>query len=365
MYPDNNKDMKQTLNENDEESLLIRDSLNNITKSCDFKILSIDGGGIKGLYAAKLLGQIEEHTGTLVGEHFDMLCGTSTGGLIALAITKGIPCKEVARFYEEQGPLIFPYEHRDERWYRKLRQILWGSKYNNDSLIQAIKELINDYETMNSCNHIMCIPAYNLTAGQPKIFKKPFAQYHVDGNHKILDVALATSAAPTYLPAVKIASELYVDGGIFSNDPSMIGYTEAKDHFIGKTIPSDNRIEYSSVSMLSIGLPGDPQGELPDISTNRSFLQWREKLILKATSGMDFITSYQVKKLIECGGGRYFRLEPPQLNSKQLQILQMDNSSENTINMLSTYGQRLGDHYTSSAWPEIEDFFNDYKTIKF
>ncbi len=357
--------MEHTFYKNQVTQEITSETSMNIPKHCEFKILSIDGGGIKGLYAARLLAQIEEHTQSLIGDQFDMLCGTSTGGLITLAVTKGIPCKEVARFYEEHGPLIFPFENSNKRMFRKLRQMLWGSKYQNGALIQAIKELVNDYETMNACNHIMCIPAYNLTAGQPKVFKKPFAQYHVDGRHKIIDVALATSAAPTYLPAVKIEGELYVDGGIFSNDPSMIGYTEAMDHFIGKTNPCDKGIEYSTISMLSIGLPVEPQGEVPDISTDQGFMQWREKLILKATSGMDFITRYQVEKLIMLGGGKYFRLEPPQLNSKQLDILQMDNTSKNTISMLNMYGQRLGDHYTSSAWSEIEHFFLNYKTLNF
>ena len=71
-----------------------------------FKILSLEGGGMKGLYAAKALAQIEKKTGTLIGDHFHMICGTSTGGLLALGITNGIPCEKIAEFYQEKGPIM-------------------------------------------------------------------------------------------------------------------------------------------------------------------------------------------------------------------------------------------------------------------
>ena len=111
--------MKNEYAENDFDSLLLDAVKPIIRKSTNFKILSLDGGGIKGLYAAKLFAQIEGKTGMPVGEYFDMICGTSTGGLLALGITRGIPCKQIARFYKEHGPLIFPYENwfmRKWRW---------------------------------------------------------------------------------------------------------------------------------------------------------------------------------------------------------------------------------------------------------
>ena len=94
---------------------------------------------------------------------------------------------------------------------------------------------MTDYKTMSDANNLMCIPAFNLTKGRPSVFKKPFGTYHRDGRFKMMDVALATSAAPTFLPAVTIEGDQFVDGGLFANNPSMIGYTEAMDHFIDKT----------------------------------------------------------------------------------------------------------------------------------
>ena len=351
--------------ESDLSSQVLDAELSKIRQSTDFKILSLDGGGIKGLYAAKLLAQIEQKTGRQMGEYFDMICGTSTGGLLALGITRGIPCKQIARFYEEHGPLIFPFENWLMRKWRWFSQVFLGTKYDNTKLKAALKELLGDYHTMKDAEHLMCIPAFNITKGRPSVFKKPFGHYHRDGRFTMMDVALATSAAPTYLPAISIEGDQYIDGGIFNNNPSMIAYTEAMDHFIGENrgnVPEN--IEYTCVSLLSIGLPSQPIGEKPFISTTRSFLKWRHKLVGTAMTGADYITGYQVKKLVEIGGGRYYRLEPQPLSSNQLKHIDMDNTSKDSIRTLTTYGQDQGDDYTSSKWHEIEHFFNNPKTYK-
>lgn len=358
--------MKHEYAENNLESLLEDSVKAKISNYTDFKILSLDGGGIKGLYAAKLLAQIEEKTGKSIGEYFDMICGTSTGGLLALAITRGIPCKQIARFYEEHGPLIFPYENWFMRKWRWFSQVCLGTKYDNSKLKAALKELLGDYQTMKDANHLMCIPAFNITKGRPSVFKKPFGHYHRDGRFTMMNVALATSAAPTYLPAVIIEGDQFIDGGIFNNNPSMIAYTEAMDHFIG--VDKENVLEgiqYDNISMLSIGLPSQSIGEKPFLSTKRSFLKWKQKLIGTAMTGADYITGYQVKKLVKLGGGQYYRLDPQPLSTDQLKHIDMDNTSIDSIRILTTYGQDQGDDYTSSRWHEIEHFFNNPRTYKF
>lgn len=358
--------MKHEYAENDLDLLFTDTVKPKIKKTTDFKILSLDGGGIKGLYAAKFLAQIEEKKGKPIGEYFDMICGTSTGGLLALGITRGIPCKQIARFYEEHGPLIFPYENWFIRKWRWFTQVCLGTKYDNTKLKAALKELLGDYQTMTDAEHLMCIPAFNITKGRPSVFKKPFGHYHRDGRFTMMEVALATSAAPTYLPAVSIEGDQYIDGGIFNNNPSMIAYTEAMYHFIGenrKNAPED--IEYDKISMLSIGLPSQSIGEKPFISTTRSFLKWRQKLVGTAMTGADYITGYQVKKLVELGGGKYYRLAPQSLSINQLKNIEMDNTSVDSIRTLITYGQDQGDDYTSSKWHEIEHFFTNPRTYKF
>lgn len=334
-----------------------------VAKSTDFKILSLDGGGIKGLYAATLLSEIERKTGRLIGDYFDMICGTSTGGLIALAITNGIPCSEIANFYEANGASIFPQKGFLNRKKRELAQAVWGTKYTNGALEKALSEIIGDSKTMADANHFLCIPSFNVTKGQSAVFKKPFGLYHRDGRFTMLQVAMATSAAPTYLPAYTIETDQYVDGGIISNNPSLIGYTEAIDHFIGKTFDSGDSIKYDRLSLLSIGIPGTDLGFHTDTKKEKSFLHWNGDLIKCAMQGSCQVIEYQTRKLIKAmNGSSYYRLIPPSLPSAHAKIITMDNSGKRAIQALTSYGQHVGDIFTSTRWNEIESFFINPKT---
>lgn len=82
-------------------------SLNLVKGKKRFKILSIDGGGIKGLYSAEVLAKFEEIYQCRISDHFDLICGTSTGGIIALGISLGIPMSDICKFYTQHGPRIF------------------------------------------------------------------------------------------------------------------------------------------------------------------------------------------------------------------------------------------------------------------
>jgi|SRR5690625_444827 len=334
-------------------------------KSSPFKILSIEGGGIKGLYAAQLLAQIEEKVKGPIGNYFDMICGTSTGGLIALGISCGIPCKKMSDFYKENGPLIFPRRNKIDSILRCLRQCIFSTKYSNKQLERALTSIFG-HRTMKDANNLLCIPAFNMTLGRPSVFKKPFGPYNRDGRFTMVQVGMATSAAPTYLPSITIENNQYVDGGIFCNNPAMVGYTEAMDHFIEKSCSKNgDSMKYDNISMLSIGMPGDPAGENPFTSTTRSFIGWKEKLINTAMNGTSYITDYQIKKLLEINGGEYFKINPPPLSSEHLKIVEMDNTSKKSLSVLLSHGQDIGDTYTSTNWSKIKTFFDSNKTYQF
>ena len=94
-----------------------------------FNILSIDGGGIKGLYPAKVLEQIEGRFDKKISDHFDMICGTSTGGLIALALSLNHPASKIAKFYSTRGDKIFPHKTWYQRVLPLLKQFAVTNKY--------------------------------------------------------------------------------------------------------------------------------------------------------------------------------------------------------------------------------------------
>ena len=137
------------------------------------------------------------------------------------------------------------------------------------------------------------------------------------------------------------------------------------DHFWHKDVPVEDKIlRCESISVLSIGLPQAPNGEPPTISTKRSFLKWREKLVQTAMTGSDYVSAYQTRKLIEAVGGTYSRIEPMNLSPEQLKNLDMDNTSPASLKSLIAFGQSVGEDYTASRWFEIEYFFNELKSYK-
>lgn len=103
-----------------------------------FKILSIDGGGIKGLYTATVLTKIEEKFDCRVADYFDMLCGTSTGGLLALALSLRIPARDLVAFYKKEGPEIFGRDNFISNSFRTFKQTLFGGKFSDETLKSAI-----------------------------------------------------------------------------------------------------------------------------------------------------------------------------------------------------------------------------------
>ncbi len=133
-----------------------------------FKILTIDGGGIKGLYSASILARIEEKTGKKIGDHFDMICGTSTGGLIALALSKGISAQEIADMYFNEGSKIFPVSENKliryaQRKWQFFKQLLWKGKFSAEPLRTILERLFGE-TTMGEANNLLCIPSYNLSS---------------------------------------------------------------------------------------------------------------------------------------------------------------------------------------------------------
>lgn len=178
-----------------------------------FKILCIDGGGIKGIYSAELLAKFEEVFGCVVSDCFDMLCGTSTGGIIALAASLKIPMSSVVKFYREKGPSIFNERVKcmpGGRIYLGAKQVAFGGKYSAKKLRSALESVFGN-RTIAESNNFLCIPAYNTLTSNPRVFKKDFDKFTEDDRKTYVDVALATSAAPTYLPVMEIEDDQFVE----------------------------------------------------------------------------------------------------------------------------------------------------------
>ena len=207
-----------------------------------FRILSLCGGGINGAIAAGVLKSVEETAGIKTADYFDLIVGTSTGGILALGLSLGIPATSLCEFYHSRGEKIFP-PSADTRWGRFKN--LFRSKYSAEQLKGELESVLEDKQ-IGDCTTPVVIPTYNLSENKVRMFK---TRHHVrfEKDHKIAawKVARATSAAPTYLPACReIDQAQLIDGGVFANNPIMVGVTEAMGVF---GIPSED------IEILSIG----------------------------------------------------------------------------------------------------------------
>ncbi|MFI7691624.1 CBASS cGAMP-activated phospholipase [Nonomuraea sp. NPDC049655] len=187
-----------------------------------FQILSLDGGGLRGMFSAAVLARLEEDLDVHIVDHFDLIAGTSTGGIIALGLGLGLSPRQVLEFYTQHGPRIF----RDRTHLRGLRHLV-RAKYPVAPLRAALTDVFGD-RTFGESTKRLVITSYNIGANDVYLFRTPhLPTLKRDWRERAVDVALATSAAPTYLPGMPLDGARLVDGGIWANNPSMVALTEA------------------------------------------------------------------------------------------------------------------------------------------
>jgi len=243
------------------------EQLNTTLEYRPFKILSIDGGGIKGLYSSTVLEHLEQRYGAS-GEYFDMICGTSTGGLIALGLSLGKSAKDISNIYIDKGRKIFPGFFIP--YWRRIRQAIWGGKYGGKRLKEVLKDFFGEAKIAN-LNNLVCIPSYSVTDDRPWVFKRDHGKLDRDNNTSPVEVALATSAAPTFFPLCEIPGydyKQFIDGGVWANNPALVGINEALTYFVGKDKP------FNAVEVLSISSLNNTGGKPVGLSKRRSFLRW-------------------------------------------------------------------------------------------
>ncbi|MDO6516574.1 CBASS cGAMP-activated phospholipase [Zobellia uliginosa] len=334
-----------------------------MTEKKPFKILSIDGGGIKGLYSASVLAKIEEKAGKKSGECFDMICGTSTGGLIALGLANGQDARFLADLYLNKGNQIFPtFEWKFLRRFNRsvihtLKQTFLFGKYPNNKLKKIIEDTFGE-TTLGQLNNLVCIPSFNLISGMPRVFKYPHKEggFFMDKDIPLVDAALATSAAPTYFPIHEYNDFLYVDGGVWANNPSMCGLLEALKYFVGEDK------EYSHVEMLSIASVAKPSGWPAKVRKRRSFIGWKSKLIEPSMDGQAYFAHFFLDTALKRinNNSIYVRVKGPSLSPAQMPIIEMDRADSKALKTLKTLGEQEG--YTSSLNSEVLRFYKTNKT---
>jgi len=218
-----------------------------MAKRKPYRILSLAGGGYLGFYTACLLVELEARAGKPLGRCFDLIAGTSVGGILALGLAYEVPVAQMRRLFAERGVDIFsarPLASGAVGNLLDLTRSVWGPKYHGQTLRKALAEKLGE-RTLREALHPVVIPAVNVSKSMTKVFKTPHAERST-GDERVLavDAAMATCAAPAYFPAVRVGEDLFADGGMFAVAPDLVALHEA-EQFIG--------VDAADVSMLSIG----------------------------------------------------------------------------------------------------------------
>jgi predicted acylesterase/phospholipase RssA len=217
--------------------------------SPQFQILALSGGGYRGLFTARLLADFEQHLGAPLATRFDLLAGTSIGGILALALSLEIPAEQLVTLFEQHGDEIF---QRRFSFFGICR-----APYSQDGLSELLgKDALFGKKTLQDCKHPVLVSAINYTTGKPVLFKTPHhPNFSRDWRHRLVDVALATSAAPGFFPRHVFGNCQYVDGGLFANAPGLLAVHEAQ-HFFGQ---SREALRIVAIGTMSSKFTVDPR----------------------------------------------------------------------------------------------------------
>ena len=197
------------------------------------RILAIDGGGIRGTFPAAFLANLEKDLEHPIGRYFDLISGTSTGGIIAIGLALGMRADEILKLYEDKGTRIFAQSGSGlSAWllrrFRTGKWLVWGPKYSAAPLREALVETFGERRLGDALSRLM-IPAWHPKTQGVYIFKTAHhPRLKTDYKELAVDAAMATAAAPTYFAQYVTANDVgLVDGGLWANNPTGIAVVEA------------------------------------------------------------------------------------------------------------------------------------------
>lgn len=271
-----------------------------------FQILCLSGGGFRGLFAAEALAGLEDAAGVGLAQCFDLIAGTSIGGIIALGLAAGTPARQIADAFREHGKTVFANAPVRKGGLAPLLALMGNARrarHRSEPLARLVSDLTGEGVKIGDLKTRVMIPAVNLTKGRPQVFKTPHHPSFVrDHRLSLVDVALATSAAPTYFPLHSIGGELFADGGLYANAPDLLVLHEA-EHFLGQSL--------DDVHVLSVGTTTAQFSLAHAIGADLGWLGWMKgQRLAQAMIGAQQINADAM--LGHRLGARYLRIDTTQ-----------------------------------------------------
>jgi patatin-like phospholipase/acyl hydrolase len=362
-----------------------------------YSVLSIDGGGIRGIIPCMILEEIEKRTGKPIAESFDLMAGTSTGGMLSAALN----IVEDGKIKKSANSLLGLYKgKKGKRIFKKTLPgglnkalLLFGSQFGEKPINSVLDEEFGQAK-LSECYTNILITSYNTEDKKPFYFQSRLAKSDPKEDFLLKDVARATSAAPTYFPptaldfsgrleGTRVGEMGLVDGGVFANNPSVLAYVEAiemfkesdeyKAQFVKEAKPTDELATKGMVAkvnpdnyappilLLSIGT-GATKKPYHFSDTKGWGLRWLLPLIDIFMQGVSESVHYQMEHLLPPYTNnegkkvkRYYRLNI----DIDREFSEMDDTSKETLDRLEQYGRELIDQYDN----EIDEICRHLKII--
>jgi patatin-like phospholipase/acyl hydrolase len=300
-----------------------------------------------GLYTAAVLAELEAHTGKPILSHFDLVAGTSVGGIIALGLARGTSAAAIRDAFVANGPKIFSAKPPPRRSLSKKMALIANAthaKYSPQSLRETIVSIVGESARISDLSTRTIIPSVNLTKGKPQVFKTSHhPTFSRDCKLKIVDVALATSAAPTFFPLHRIGGEMFADGGMYANAPDHLALHEA-EHFL-----EQNR---EDVSILSVGTTSASFSFSSATNLDLGWMGWMDdqRLPTVMIAAQQLNTDYMLGHVL---GDRYLRIDQTQSRAQQ-EGISLDVATEFAIHdLLGLAEASVREHLGKASLPRF------------
>lgn len=312
------------------------------------RILSIDGGGIRGIIPGQILVRLERILQTKtndqnarLADYFDLVAGTSTGGILACTMLipddanpsrAKYPAPKLVEIYMDRGDEIFSIP----LWH-KLRTVggMSDERYPNDELLETLDDYLGGYMLSDLLKPTV-ITAYDIKRRKAYFFCQHKAKGDPNRNFRVRDVAWATSAAPTYFEVARVKSKsgkVYplIDGGVFANNPALCAYAEARASL-------SNKPKASNIAILSLGTGSVKTSYSYKEAKDWGPLGWAKPVLGIMMSGVAETVSYQLKQIYDAVGApnQFLRIEPNLADASG----DMDNASHENLVALKRAGKK-------------------------
>jgi phospholipase, patatin family len=325
-----------------------------------FRVLSIDGGGMRGIYSANFLKTLACRFGKNgeydIGKKFDLIVGTSTGGILAIALANGITLDKIIELYKSKGKNIFPNPIPKKVSARALKWIIAGKKKRIEGqtfLKSSLKEIFFN-KTLGEMYRIrgiaVCVPTINASTSSLWVFKTSHIEgKNRDDNYPLVDVCMATSAAPLIFPIYHTkcpddnVEQFFVDGGLCMNNPSLLALIEAKE------ILRQKNVSASKIQLFSLGTCDTACGEvISSKNHNRGICGWLGGVKISNLAMSSQSKTYDSMMRFLCNSTdnvEYIDLKQYQSvpSSEESKHISLDGTTDEAVNALLTLSKHDGE----------------------